>query len=311
MPDDEPSIELTLDPADTEDDGETPGAAGPLTRIPEVVQWAWVLLALFGFVDNIFGSLGASFPWHPIASTAALAWLAFGVVGLVVNRMDKIGVPGVNMSFRRLERAQKAAVKSGESADALRKVLSDYSGLMQNWAQSVNLFIEELDRYGTTDDAVADILARYCLGRMEEARDLIAQRGDRTRLSFWWYVEDAGGLKLLFSDDIRDEATLNHVFRPGAGLIGQCYVECRTYNLEDAPLSIYYQGIRPEADYHGLLLVPVRYRTGGTPIGVLSIDREKKEAFDENAQNVGSALADLIAYAMETALSHPPAGAAG
>ncbi|HEY2473556.1 MAG TPA: GAF domain-containing protein [Candidatus Cybelea sp.] len=144
---------------------------------------------------------------------------------------------------------------------------------------------------------------------MEEARDLIAERGDRTRLSFWWFVESAGGLKLLFSDDIRDEATLNHVFRPGVGLLGQCYVECRVYNLEDAPSSIYYQRIRPHADYNGLLLVPVRYRTYERPIGVLSIDRGKKEAFDDNAENVGSALADLIAYALETTLSQPPGAA--
>jgi GAF domain len=276
-----------------------------LARVPWSIQAIWVALGAYGFVDNVFGSAGASFPWHPTASSTALAWLAFGMVGLVVNHLDKLGLPGVNMSFRKLERAEKAAAEREISADALRAVLADYSDLMQNWAQSVNLFAEELEKYGKTDDDVADILARYCLGRMEEARDLIAERGDRTRLSFWWFMDDTGGLKLLFSDDIRDTATLNHVFRPGSGLLGQCYVECRTYNLEDGPSSIYYEAIRPDSDYHGLLLVPVRCKTDESPIGVLSIDREKKEAFDDNAENVGSALSDLIAYAMETALCYP------
>ena len=293
----------------TDDDRSQLDESRPLASIPRSVQAAWIVLAAFGFIDNVFGSPGASFPWHPIASTTALAWLLFGVIGLVVNRLDKIGLPGgANLSFRRLERAEKAAAKREVSVEALGQVLADYSDLMQNWAQSVNLLVEELEKYGEADDDVADILARFCLGRMEEARDVIAERGDRTRLSFWWYVEDAGGLKLLFSDDIRDDETLNHVFKPGAGLLGQCYVESRIYNFEDAPSSIYYQRIRQDPDYHGLLLVPVKARTDQKAIGVLSIDREKEEAFDENASNVGSALADLIAYAMETALTFDASG---
>ena len=44
----------------------------------------------------------------------------------------------------------------------------DYSELMQNWLQSVNLFTEQLEKYAESDNDVADILARFCLGRMEE-----------------------------------------------------------------------------------------------------------------------------------------------
>jgi hypothetical protein len=306
MIDESPDPLALTDPGEVDDDdGSTPSADDrPLERIPWFIQLLWVVLGLFGFIDSVFGSAGASFPLHPIASTTALLWLVFVIIGLIVNHLDKIGLPGgANLSFRRLQRAEQAAVKSEISAGALRKVLADYSDLMQNWTQSVNLFTEELEKYAKTDDDVADILARYCLGRMEEARDLIAERGDRTRLSFWWYVDDAGGLKLLFSDDIRDDATLDHVFKPGVGLIGQCFVESRVYNLADAPSSIYYEAIRPSPEYHGLLLVPVKRKTDETPIGVLSVDRQKSEAFDENAQNVGSALADLIGYAMETGLS--------
>jgi hypothetical protein len=276
----------------------------PLSRVPVPVQVLWVALGAFGFVDSLFGSKGAVFPWHPIASSTTLAWAVFAMVGLVVNHLDKLGLPGgMSMSFRRMARAEKAAAKRETSVKALRQVLGDYSELLQNWATSVNLFADQLENYANTDDDVAEILARFCLGRMEEARDVIAVRGDRTRLSFWWYVEDAGGLKLLFSDDIRDEATLDHVFKPGVGLLGQCYVESRIYNLEDAPESIYYEAIRQETEYHGLLLVPVTARTSERPIGVLSIDRQRREEFDQNAENVGSALADLIAYAMETALA--------
>jgi GAF domain len=278
-----------------------------LARVPVPVQLVWVVLAAFGFIDSVFGGAGASFPWHPIASTSALAWLVFGIIGLVVNHLAKVGLPGGgNFSFRKLQRVEQAVAQSEVSVEALREVLSDYSDLMQNWLQAVNLFTEQLEKYAKTDDDVAEILAQFCLGRMEEAREVIAERGDRTRVSFWWFIQDEGGLKLLFSDDIRDEETLNHVFRPGVGLLGQCYVESRVYNIEDAPSSIYHESIPASPDYHGLLLVPVKSKTDGPVIGVLSVDREKKEAFDENASKVAGALADLIAYAMETGLAFEP-----
>lgn len=298
-------VEALVEAESDEGDEQAPAADDrPLSRVPVPVQVLWVALGAFGFVVSLFGSKGAAFPRHPIASSTTLAWAVFAMVGLVVNHLDKLGLPGgMSMSFRRMARAEKAAAKRETSVKALRQVLGDYSELLQNWATSVNLFADQLENYANTDDDVAEILARFCLGRMEEARDVIAVRGDRTRLSFWWYVEDAGGLKLLFSDDIRDEATLDHVFKPGVGLLGQCYVESRIYNLEDAPESIYYEAIRAETEYHGLLLVPVTARTSERPIGVLSIDRQRREEFDQNAENVGSALADLIAYAMETALA--------
>lgn len=272
-----------------------------VARIPLAIQVVWVGIAALGFVDSLFAPGRASFPWHPIANTTALAWFVLGIVGLVVNSLEKVGLPmGGSLTLRKLERVEKAAAKSEVSVETLREVLSDYSDLMQNWMQSVNLFAEQLEYYAKTDEDVETILARFCLGRMEEARDLIGERGDRTRLSFWCFVEERGGLKMLFSDDIRDEETLNHVFKPGVGLLGQCFVESRIYNMEDAPSSIYYERIRRQPDYHGLLLVPIKSRTDGRVLGVLSVDRKKKEAFGQNASNVCSALADLIAYGLDT-----------
>jgi hypothetical protein len=281
----------------------SPAESNVAARIPRLIQIIWVAIAALGFIDSLYGSREALFPWRPIANTTALAWFVLAVVGLIVNHLDKVDLPGGGgFSLSKLERADEAAAEGGVSVEAFRGALAAYSDLMQNWMESVNLFIEQLERYAKADDDVANVLARFCLGRMEEARDLIGERGERTRLSFWWFLEDADGLKMLFSDDIRDEKTRNHVFRPGAGLLGQCFVESRTYNLKDAPSSIYYEEIRPNPDYHGLLLVPVRQKTDGPVLGVLSVDREKKEAFDGNASNACSALAELIAYAMTTAL---------
>jgi signal transduction protein with GAF and PtsI domain len=78
-------------------------------------------------------------------------------------------------------------------------------------------------------------------------------------------------------------------------------VEDRIHNYDDAPSSIYYEKIRENPEYHGLLLVPVKLRTDGDVLGVLSIDRQKKEAFDSNAENVAWSLSHLLAYAVSTA----------
>ena len=271
-----------------------------LEKIPLWVQVPWIVLALFGFVANLFGSPGASFPWHPIWSPTALAWFGVVIVGAIINSLEKFGMPGgPQFSFR--ERAREANQKQQFSVEAMSSVVSEYSDLLQNWANTVNLLGEQLEKYAKTDQDIANIVTRFCLGRMEEAKDFVASEGDVVRFSFWWFDDEAEGLRLLISDDIRDEATLNFVFRPGAGLCGQCYVEDRYFSFPDAPSSIYYEkipGVTPQ--YQGLLLVPVKPRTDKGVIGVLSIDRVKAEEFDDNARNVGSALADLIAFAMSS-----------
>jgi hypothetical protein len=284
-----------------------------LERIPFWVRALWFIFGALGFVDTIYTSDKSAFPWHPVASLNALAWLCFTIVALIVNSLEQVGLPGAKLSFRkRLRQVTEAADLSQKSVAALTEVIDDYAGLLQSWTNAVNLLPEHLERYGVDVEKAYDILARFCLERMEEARDIIGESGERLRFSFWWFDEDSEGLKLLFSDDIRDEATLAHVFQPGSGLMGQCFIEDRVYNLEDAPTSIYYEKIRESPDYYGLLLVPVRARTGGEVIGVLSIDRQKKETFAATAENVARALGDLIAYAIHCVLTfQPPKAKAG
>lgn len=281
-------------------DDPQPNAGPKLERIPLWAQITWVVLALFGFVGNVFGSPGASFPLHPIWSPTALAWFGLAVVGAIINRVQQFGIPGgPQLSFR--EREKRALEKREYSVKTLGIVVGKYSDLLQNWATTVNLLDEQLSKYGTNDQEIANIVVRFCLGRMEEAKDFMAEEGDVIRFSFWWFDAEAGGLTLLISDDIRDKATLDHIFKPGEGLCGQSYVEERYFSLRDAPQSIYYEdipGVTPQ--YHGLLLMPVQPRKDAAAIGVLSIDRKKAEEFDGNARNVARALAALIAFAMNT-----------
>jgi hypothetical protein len=262
-----------------------------------------VLIAIVMFVENVLFPRHPHLPWHLNGTPVALAWFILAIVGVAANHLSEIGLPGGGkIAFRRLIKVEKAIAKKTESVASLSTVIQEYADQLQSWTNSVNILTENLDRYGGTENDRVTIVVRYCLERMEEAKDLIEERGDTIRLSFWLYTEEEGGLKLLLSDDIRDTATLDHVFRPGQGLAGQCYVENRTYNLPDGPKSIYYQRVA-EPRYHGLLLVPVQFGATGEILGVLSVDRKKIERFDENAVNVARALGDLIAYAYR----HPKA----
>jgi hypothetical protein len=290
----------------TDDGHEAPGQIVPrraelstlegseLARIPPIIQVPWVLLALAG--------LGYS-AYKDGASAVSLAWAAFTFIGLVINSLSDVALPGGGkLSFRtKFHKVQRAAEKSQESTESLERVLADYSKQLQSWTNAIVLFIEHLDKYGTSEAEIDAILARFCLERMEEAKAIIGERGDTLRISLWWYSEDEDGLRLLFSDDIVDEKTMNHLFRPRAGLCGQCFIEDRMYNLPDAPSSSYYEKIVDNPVYRGLLLMPVKLGTKKT-LGVLSIDRARKEEFNSNAENVAGALSGLLAFAMETGL---------
>ena len=287
-------------------DGSTPTSSdgdGEIAHIPPIVQWPWVVSALVGLGAHVYLTTKGAFPSHPLADGITLAWLVFAVIGASANYVREIGLPGGGkLAFRRLQKARRAVQEEKVSVASLRSVIGTYSSQIQSWTNAINLFTEHLRLYGKTTDDKDEIVARFCIERMEEAKELIAEADDTVRLSLWWYIEEANGLMLIFSDDIRDQKTLDYVFLPGKGLCGQCYIEGRFYNLADAPSSIYYEPIIDAPQYHGLLLMPVQHGTGRV-LGVLSIDRVKKEEFEDTAIDIGRAVSDLLAYA----LCHPEA----
>jgi putative methionine-R-sulfoxide reductase with GAF domain len=276
----------------------TSAPSDDLVRIPEWLRWSWFGAAVLLLLAHAYETSGATFPFAPVTDALTLAFLVFAILALSVNYMSEIGLPGGGkLAFRRYEKAKAAAVESRQSAEDLRKALYQYSGQMQSWTSSLVLLPEHLDKYGRSNAERDRIVARFCAERLEEARALIQEKGDQVRLSVWWYFPELGGLVLLYSDGVADEASLEHIFKPGEGLCGQCFIEGRIYNLQDAQQSAYYQRIRDDAEYHGLLLVPIRSWTGKIR-GVLSADRIAREQFGENAEHAVTALADLILIAL-------------
>jgi hypothetical protein len=292
-------LEDFVSPSD--DSERTDRAAADFARIPDPLRYVWVAIATLLLVAHAYETPGSVFPFQPATDAITLAFLIFAILGLCVNYVSEVGLPGgAKFVLRKYERVQRAVLATQESAVALKAALHEYSNQMQSWTSSILLLDEHLEKFGKTDEDLNRIVARFCVERLEEARDLIQEDGDEVRLSIWWNFPELGGLVLLFSDGINDPETIGHVFAPGQGLCGQCFIEGRMYNLDDGQDSAYYERIVPNPEYHGLLLLPLRGGTEKTR-GVLSVDRVAKEEFSDDAVNASSALGDLTVYA----LTHP------
>jgi len=125
----------------------------------------------------------------------------------------------------------------------------------------------------------------------------MALPGEYLRLSFWNFDPEKGGLALLQSNQIQDQATLDAVFRIGEGCMGTAYREDRVWNEKD-PRSLGSWIDIPGAtkDYNGLLLVPIVW--ANDKIGVIAVDRTAKQEFPEISVSIAKALADIAAHAI-------------
>jgi hypothetical protein len=209
--------------------------------------------------------------------------------------IDSIELPGgAGVKF------QEAVAAGEEGIAGLEHALGEATELVANWLGTVAWLNTYLQRQDVDDETALRSVFRFCLERMEDAKDWMGDADEPIRISLWWLDQTDGDLFFMFSNDIRDERTKSFRFSPNAGLMGQAFVENRLYNLEDAPSSSFYVTIRDaQVDYHGLLLVPVRVLD--QPVGMLSVDRQQQAAFGEDAERVAMGLTELLGYAF----SHP------
>jgi hypothetical protein len=248
----------------------------------------WVVIGLAGAVSHALG--GAAHHW-PDADLVTMGWLGFAALGVLLPSIDSIELPGGGgVKFAE-------AVAAGEEGIAgLEHALGKATELVAEWLGTVGWFNTYLQRRDVDDDAALRSVFRYCLERMEDAKQWMGDAGEPIRISLWWQDQIDGDLFFMFSNDIRDERTKSFRFSPNSGLMGQAFAENRIYNLDDAPASSFYVSIRDaHIDYHGLLLVPVRVLD--QPVGMLSVDRERWSTFGSDAENVARGLAELLSYA--------------
>jgi hypothetical protein len=257
-------------------------------RLSPFIRAVWVVLGLCGAVVHVMA--GWTGKW-PNADLITMAWLGFAALGLVLPGIESIDFPGGGgVKFRK-------AVEAGREGIAeLQSTVRDATDLLQNWLTSLSWLNTYLQRADVDDEAAVKAVFRYCLERMEEAKDWMGDEDEAIRISLWWYDSESNELFFVQSNDIRDQATIDFRFAPNSGLMGQAFAENRIYNIENAPTSAFYIKIRDATpDYHGLMLVPVRVLDQA--MGIISIDREKTSCFTDEAQNVAEALAEQISYA--------------
>jgi hypothetical protein len=265
---------------------------GDKGRLSFAVRIVWVALGLFGAILHALPSARGGWP---VADLVTMAWLGFAALGVLLPSISSIDLPGGGgVKFRE---AKQAAV---EGIANLEDALADATAQLQSWMACTSWLNTYLQRADVDDEAATAAVFRYCLERMEEAKDWMGDEDELIRISLWWQDAESGELFFMFSNDIRDAATQEFRFAPNDGLMGQAFAENRIYNLDDAPASAFYVPIRKNtANYYGLLLVPVRIFD--TAVGIVSIDRGEKSTFSQNAESVAEGLAEQIAYAF----SHP------
>jgi GAF domain-containing protein len=258
------------------------------SRFALIVRILFVVVGLAGAFFHIMATWDEQWP---NADLVTMAWLAFAALGILLPSIRAIDFPGGGgVKFR-------AAVQAGQEGIAdLESALGEATQLLQSWLAGAAWLNTYLQREDVDDDTAASAVFRYCLERMEEAKDWMGDADEPIRISLWWYDSGSDELYFTLSNDIRDELTKDFRFKPGSGLMGQAFAENRTYNVDDAPSSAFYMPIRDTAPgYRGLLLVPVRIMDEA--LGMISIDREQKRTFSANAENVAGALAEQVSYA--------------
>ena len=278
---------------------EAPSSEGGATttttvRIPRWIQIAWIAAGVLLLLDHAFSDEhdGWHSLLHPVTDTLTLAFVVFILLGVMINYVNEIGLPGGANLKLRAERAADNALDASEKYQVAAETLANQ---LQSWAEDGALLNDLLDRYGHDREAISTITTRFCLERMEDAAALLSLPGERARLSVWWYFESDGGLRLLLSNEIRDQRTWDFVFEPFEGLMGQAFVEGRQYNIADVRDSAHFIEIRADYEYRGLLLTPIVAGAQRRAVGIVSIDRTRARRFDTIGEYIGQALASFVA----------------
>lgn len=254
----------------------------------------WVGIGLVMFV--LHGLPGFD-PVHGLWGTidaVELAIAAFTGVGMLLPLLDNLKISGIDLKFRQLH---EIAEKSGERSDALREALLRTNLFLVESSDAL-LKVSNAIQNETDRSRMGTVVISYCKRRMRSLVQWLDLSDEVIRASMWLYSETSGGLTFLASNDIADEATVDHVFTLGHGLMSQCFEENKTLEFSDAPATAGFEVIEgaPQYEFHGLLLVPIR--AGDRALGVLSIDRQKRGLFGEEAMRVGQTIANNIGVAL-------------
>lgn len=129
--------------------------------------------------------------------------------------------------------------------------------------------------------------------RLGEAKEALATDEPEIRLSVWLYDPNTDRIDFYYSNEIDDDATKTQSFERGEGMVGQAFVEQRTWNEPNALQLASYIPIVQRPKYKAVYCGPISFY--GDPKGMLCMDKNEESYFGGRADAIARSLADVIA----------------
>lgn len=243
-------------------------------------EWIFVGIAFAGaightlFVDTKLGTT-----WEPIFDTTTLLWLAAAAAAFLYPKLSKINLPGFSLEL------QDAAIDAST-------VVTDALTITDKWATLLNEALCDFPKKSVKDLPVAvwDFLAAAA----EDATSWLGKDKEYRRLAYW-ILDKNGELGLAVSNEITkedDPEVCAHRFKRGVGLMGRALSAKDPINVADALKAAGFEKIPGDKHaYFGMLLVAIRY--GKEPLGVIVVDRSRKEKFPDFSVKLIESLAAM------------------
>ena len=250
-------------------------------RIASGIGFFVGLLGATGHV--VFVDLRGDERFVPIFDETTLLWGAVAVVSLLVPFVSEFSFGG-------------ASFKLAETQKQAEDVVEQVAQLTENWTRQIAQLLAELESEIAGDDFV-DVLRAFYEMRAYEALEFLGADGEKRRLSLWLYDDRTDELSIYFSDGIDDDETKNARVKRGEGIVGTVFALQQTWNERDAPaLPVWIPLGTRRPRYHGIFLVPVNF--ADLRLGVLCVDRRKRETFARSEVDVMTALATIYGMAL-------------
>lgn len=258
------------------------------------VVLAW--LAVVGATLHAFPIVQKDGDPYPVADAITQAWLLFFVVAFFLPRISSLKLFGseleVKKDYAEYDQARVAQVDALEQAQVR-------SGEFLVGASDSLVKLSSAMRDTTEISGLGRLVATYAERRMAELSRWLNLPDEKTRLSIWLYNDTKHGLQFFVSNEKFGERAVQHVFSRGDGLISWCFEENKVLSVADAEKTPGFVSFPEEQTFHGLLLIPIRI--GDKAVGVLSIDRDKIEAFDPATARISQIVANNIGVALTEA----------
>jgi hypothetical protein len=141
-------------------------------RLPGPIRIAWIAVGVAGAIGHALGT--AANHW-PATDLITMGWLGFAALGVLLPSIDSIELPGgASVKFQE-------AVAAGEEGIAdLEHALGEATELIADWLGTIAWLNTYLQRRDVDDDTALRSVFRYCLERMEDAKEWMGDADERS-----------------------------------------------------------------------------------------------------------------------------------